>query len=124
MKKLILIATIVLGVFVSMAASAQTKDYFPGKWNVTILNTPNGDAKMTFAFTRKDGKLVGAIQDSTGKAVNKLNSVEEKDKTITVGFNTQGYDVTLTLEPVDDDHVKGSMMGMFDAKGVRVKESN
>lgn len=87
------------------------------------MGTPNGDAKMDFVFERKDGKLVGAVQDSTGKELSKITQIDEKDKSITAAFNIQSYDVTLTLDPVDDDHVKGSLMGMFDAKGIRKKES-
>jgi hypothetical protein len=124
MKKLSLIFTVVLGLFFTFNANAQAPaDYYPGKWNVIVMGTPNGDAKMTFVLERKDGKLSGAVQDSTGKEMTKITSIEEKDKTITAAFTIQSYDVTLTLDPVDDDHVKGSLMGMFDAKGVRVKET-
>jgi hypothetical protein len=55
--------------------------------------------------------------------MTKITQIDEKDKTITAAFTVQSYDVTLTLDPVDDDHVKGSLMGMFDAKGIRVKDS-
>jgi len=135
MKKLSLIFTIAAGLLMSFTAKAQTTtpppanataaatDYFPGKWNVVVKGTPNGDAKMTFIIERKDGKLGGAVQDSTGKELTKITSIEEKDKTITAAFTIQSYDVTLTLEPVDADDVKGSLMGMFDATGVRVKEN-
>ena len=141
MKKISLIFTVVLGLFISLNANAQTSapagsatpvmasattttDYFPGKWNVLVKGTPNGDAKMTFVFERKEGKLTGAVQDSTGKELTKITSIDEKDKTITAAFTIQSYDVTLTLEPVDADDVKGSLMGMFDATGVRVKENH
>lgn len=123
MKKLSFILTVVIGLFFGLNAKAQTADYFPGKWNVVIMGTPNGDAKMTFVLERKDGKLTGAVQDTTGKELTKITSIDEKDKTIAAAFTIQSYDVTLTLEPVDDDHVKGSLMGMFDAKGARVKEN-
>jgi hypothetical protein len=124
MKKLSLILTIVVALFLSLNAKAQTTtDYYPGKWNVTVMGTPNGDAKMTFVLERKDGKLTGAVQDTTGKEMTKITQIDEKDKTITAAFTIQSYDVTLTLDPVDDDHVKGSLMGMFDAKGIRVKET-
>jgi hypothetical protein len=135
MKKLISIFTVVLALSASLTVKAQTAtaaatatnaaapaDYFPGKWNVVVKGTPNGDAKMTFVIERKDGKLTGAVQDSTGKEMTKITSIDEKDKTITAAFTIQSYDVTLTLEPVDADDVKGSLMGMFDAIGVRVKE--
>jgi hypothetical protein len=91
---------------------------------VVILGTPNGDAKLTFVLDRKDGKLAGVVQDTTGKEMTKITQIDEKDKTITAAFTIQSYDVTLTLEPVDDDHVKGSLMGMFDARGIRVKENH
>jgi hypothetical protein len=123
MKKLNLIFTIAIALFMSLTVKAQTKDYFAGKWTVTVMGTPNGDAKMDFVFERKDGKLTGAVQDSTGKELSKITQIDEKDKSITAAFNIQSYDVTLTLDPVDDDHVKGSLMGMFDAKGIRKKES-
>jgi len=88
------------------------------------MGTPNGDAKLTFLLERKDGKLAGAVQDTTGKEMTKITQIDEKDKTITAAFTIQSYDVSLTLEPVDDDHVKGSLMGMFEAKGIRVKENH
>lgn len=119
-----MIFIVVSGLFLALNGSAQTKaDFYPGKWNMLVMGTPNGDTKMTFVIERKDGKLGGIVQDSTGKEMTKITSIEEKDKTITAAFTVQSYDVTLTLDPIDDDHVKGSMMGMFDAKGVRVKEN-
>ena len=125
MKKLSLMFTMVLGVLFAIHTNAQTTtDYYPGKWNVIILGTPQGDSKMTLVLERKDGKLTGAVQDSTGKEMTKITQIDEKDKTITAAFTVQSYDVTLTLDPVDDDHVKGSLLGMFDAKGVRVKDND
>jgi len=124
MRKLSLIFTAIIGLFLSLNVKAQTiPDYYPGKWNILIMGTPNGDSKMTFILERKDGKLTGSVLDSLGKEMTKITSIDEKDKTITAAFTVQSYDVTLTLDPVDDDHVKGSLMGMFDAKGVRVKDS-
>ena len=123
MKKLSLIIAVALGMFITVSAKAQAPaDYFPGRWEVTILGTPQGDAKLTFALERKDGKLIGTVRDSTDKELSKIDKIDEKDKTITAAFNIQSYDVTLTLEPVDADHVKGSLMQMFEAKGVRKKE--
>ena len=124
MKKLSLIFTVVAGLLISLNVKEQTNaDYFPGKWNITVTGTPGGDSKMTFVLERKDGKLGGIIQDSTGKEMSKIASIGEKDKTITAAFTLQAYDLTMTLDPIDDDHVKGSLMGMFDAKGVRIKEN-
>ena len=136
MKKLSLIFTVVAGMFFCLNAKAQTNigtqtnagaqttaDYFAGKWNVIIMGTPNGDSKLTLVFEKKDGKLTGAVRDSTDKEIAKITQIDQKDKSITAAFNVQNYDVTLTLDPVDENNVKGSLLGMFDAKGVRVKES-
>ncbi|WPV02008.1 hypothetical protein SNE26_09495 [Mucilaginibacter sp. cycad4] len=119
--KIILLAFFCMGA--AMCVRAQTKDYYPGKWNVIVLGTPNGDAKMILVIDRKDGKLSGTVQDSTGKETAKITRMDEKDKTVAIAFISQGYDVSLTLEPVDEDHVKGALMGMFEAKGIRKKEN-
>jgi hypothetical protein len=121
MKKFKTILLVFLSLFAVVSAKAQTKDYYPGKWDVMVFGTPNGDAKLTFVLERKDGKLGGVVQDSTGKETAKITQVDEKDKTATISFTTQGYDVALTIDPVDEDHVKGSLAG-FDAKGTRKKE--
>ena len=114
-----------MGLFLSPTVRAQsTGNYFIGKWLITVIGTPNGDAKMTFIFDRKDGKLIGAVRDSTDKEVSKITQTDENNKTINAAFTINSNDVTLSLEPVDDDHVKGSVMGMFDAKGTRIKEAD
>jgi hypothetical protein len=125
MKKLSLMVALVVGLFFSPALKAQsTANYFVGKWAITVIGTPNGDTKLTFIFERKDGKLIGAVRDSTDKEVSKITQIDEDNKTINAAFTINDHDVTLSLEPVDDDHVKGSVMGMFDAKGTRIKETD
>jgi hypothetical protein len=105
------------------AQSQTNAEYFGGKWNVVVAGTPNGDAKMVVSLENKDGKLNGVVLDSTNTEIAKITKIEEKDKSITAYFNAQGYDVYLNLEPVDADHVKGTLLDMFDAKGERVKEN-
>jgi hypothetical protein len=124
MKKIAFYAVVVfmLGFGVRPASAQSAPDYFPGKWKVTVFGTPQGDAVMFFFLERKDGKLSGIVRDSTDKELTKMTSVDEKEKNITVYFTTQGYDVNVFLEPVPVDSVKGSLLGMFDTKGVRVKE--
>lgn len=125
MKKLSAIFTVVVSLLFGFKAGAQSNaDFFAGKWKVTLYGTPNGDASMTFVFEKKDSSLTGVVKDSTDKEIAKIDKIEESGKTITVYFNTQGYDVNLLLEPIDADNVKGSLMSMFDAKGIRVKEGS
>jgi len=110
----------------SFSANAQSKpatDYFAGKWDMLIENLPQGDPRMIISLSRKDGKLEGVIMDSTQKELAKITKVEETEKSVTVYFTIQEYDVNMILEKKDDDHVNGNLMGMFEAKGVRIKET-
>lgn len=125
MKKLRFIFPAVLALFLCVNAKAQTRptDFFPGKWMVSVAGTPRGDVKMIFVLERKDGKLAGAVQDSTGKEMTKITSIEEKNNTISAYFNVHEIDLMLQMEEVDNDHITGNMLGMFYAQGVRLKEN-
>ena len=126
MKKLNVFFAGVFFLLLSTGASAQTKtgaDYFAGKWTVLLKGTPGGDSKMIFVLEKKDDKITGVVQDTTGAEISKLSNVELKDTAITLYFTAQGYDVNLLLTKKDDDHVTGSLMSMFDAEGERKKES-
>jgi len=105
------------------AQSKTGADYFKGKWNVLIKGTPNGDAKMIFVLENKNDSIVGVVQDTTGAEISKISNAELNDTSVTVYFNAQGYDVNVVMNKKDDDHVSGSLMGMFDADGERVKEA-
>ena len=124
MKKTALFASVVIAalLFASQAHAQAPTDYFPGKWKVTIYGTPNGDAAMIFQLERKDGKLTGTVRDSTDKEMSKISKVDEKDSSINVFFTTQSYDVNVFLKPAPVDSVKGTLMDMFDAKGIRLKD--
>ena len=78
---------------------------------------------MGFVIEKKEGKYIGIVQDSSGVEVSKINNVGELDKKITVAYNAMGYDLNLELEPIDADNVKGILNSMFDAKGLRIKET-
>ena len=113
--------------FILLAASAHAQsnnssDYFAGKWSVLIKGTPNGDARMFVTLSKQDTELAGNIQDSTGQLNTKIDKVELNGDKIVLYFNAQGYDVNLQMDKKDDDHVVGSMMGMFDAEGERVNQ--
>jgi hypothetical protein len=118
--------SILIGLFSLLfivGAKAQTggSDYFAGKWSVLIKGLPNGDAKMFFVLEKKDTTMTGVVQDSTGTEISKIDKVELNANTATVYFSAQGYDVNLAMTKKDDDHITGSLMGMFDAEGERLK---
>lgn len=126
MKKLCSLFAGLCLLVLSFNAKAQTSpasDYFVGKWNVEVKGTPQGDAKMILMLERKDGKLSGYQFAKEKPDTVKFTKVEEKEKSVTVYFSTQGYDVFITMEKKDDDHVTGNLMDMFDATGERMKEA-
>ena len=110
----------------SVNVNAQSKTgaaYFTGKWSVLIKGTPNGDAKMIFLLENKNDSIVGVVQDTTGTEISKISSVELTDTSATVYFTAQGYDVNVVMNRKDYDHVTGSLLGMFDADGERIKDA-
>lgn len=124
MKKVNLFLAGMFFLLLSTEANAQTKtgaDYFKGKWNV-VTYASNGDRKMIVSFEQKDGKMTGAILDTVGVEMFVVTSLEMKENQVTLNFTSQGYDVALFLEKKDEDHLTGNAFGMFDAKGVRIKE--
>jgi hypothetical protein len=110
--------------FLSVHVKAQSNtgaDYFVGKWNVLVKGLPNGDTHMFFVLEKKDTTLTGVVQDSTGLQISKIDKADLSATSTTVYFVAQGYDVNLLMNKKDEDHITGSLMGMFDADGERVK---
>lgn len=123
MKKVSVILTAMLLFLVSFAVNAQSqsKDYFVGKWEVSVMGTPNGDSKMAVDLVLKEGKLTGTIHAAGKPEASDITRVEESEKSVTLYFSTGGYDVYLMMEKKDDNNVVGNLMDMFDATGVRIK---
>lgn len=99
-------------------------DFFAGKWEITITGTPEGDAKMVTNLIRKDGKLTGEMKDPTGKRteVTPITKVEEGTDKMTIYIDTaQAGEIPIELNKVDNDHLKGQLMNMFDTTALRVK---
>jgi len=127
MKKTMLFLAAVFMLLIATGVNAQTTteaDYFAGKWKVTVVGTPDGDAKMTVSLERADGKLSGGILSETNSDMNKFTKIDETEKSVTLYFSANGYDVYLLLEKKGDNHVEGNLLGMFDAKGDRITKDN
>jgi hypothetical protein len=123
MKKLHFLFAVLFCFLFSLHGKAQatTADYFAGKWNVLLKGLPQGDTRMVFILEKNGDKITGQVQDTTGKEISKLSNVGLKENEGTLYFTAQGYDVNLFLKKKDDDHTTGSLMGLFDAEGDRVK---
>jgi len=124
MKKINSIAIGSLLLLLAVSTNAQTKtgaDFFAGKWKVLVTGTPYGDLKRIYVLEKNGNELTGIVQDSTGKEITKCSKVEVKDNEVTLYYQAMGNDVSITLIKKDDDHVNGSVLGQFDAKGERIK---
>ena len=125
MKKVTLInlmAVILIVIATKVNAQTQT-NYFLGKWDVLVKGLPQGDTHMKFNIADSAGHMKGALLDTS--AAHKdipLTKIEQDGDKITLYFSTQGYDVSLLLAKKDDDHATGSLMNMFDANAIRLKE--
>jgi len=89
---------------------------------VLITGTPYGDLKRVYILDKKDNGLAGTVLDSTGKEIAKCSKVDVKDNEITLYYTALGNDVNVALTKKDEDHVTGRALGMFDAKGERIKQ--
>ncbi len=105
------------------AAVSSFDDYYVGEWDMMILGTPQGDAKMKLSFKRENGALVGEIVPKIeGAGTIKLDKIEETDDAVTIYFNMMNYDLNVKLEKEGDMNLKGKLMGMFDVTADRVPE--
>ena len=124
MKKVSLLFAGLFFLLLSINVHAQTKtgaDYYAGQWNILVKGTPDGDRKMVFVLEKKDTALAGVVQDTTGREISKIDKIDLSGTTATVYFNASGHDVNLEMNKKDEDHLTGSLLGMFDAEGDRVK---
>jgi hypothetical protein len=125
MKKVSLFLFIfLLGVCVNgFSQATPPADFFAGKWEITIMGTPEGDAKMVTELIRKDGKLTGELKDPTGtRPVTPITKIVEEGTKLTIYFDTaQAGEIPVDLTKVDEDHLKGSLMNMFESTALRVK---
>jgi hypothetical protein len=109
---------------VAATTTTTTADFYAGKWEVAFIGTPQGDVKLIATFTRKEGKLEGSLKDASDDKIEAIpvTSVEEGTNKLIFGFSAQGYDLSVELEKVDDNNLKGMMMNMFETTAKRIAE--
>ncbi len=111
--------------FVSVFAKASVApnpDFYVGKWQFEFKGLPNGDGKLIFKLSKVDGNITGSLFTSDGTEMTKITSSRFEGDDLELAFSAQGYDVTLMIKKVDEDHVTGNLLNMFEGAGTRVKE--
>ena len=102
---------------------SQTSDFYAGKWEVTVLNSPKGDVTFLTELIRKEGKMTGELIEKGASAGSsrKILRVEESPEKLVVYFeSSQGGETILNLAKVDQDNLKGTMHD-FEATAKRLK---
>jgi len=126
MKKFIALVFVLTTLFSTstFASKPDPTDFFAGKWKIMVMGTPNGDVTFATNLIRKDGVLTGQLKivgDDSVPLID-ITKIEDSSDKVVMYFSIQGYDVNTELTKVDTDNLKGSLMGMFEAKAARVKE--
>jgi 6-pyruvoyl-tetrahydropterin synthase len=107
---------------VEAARQKESTNYFEGKWNVLVKDTPNGDVTLITRFEMKDGKINGYFIDPTSKEEKKMDAASIENDQLKVAFNVMNYDVTVTLAKKDDNNAVGKLMDMFEVQASRKKD--
>lgn len=125
MKKLL---TLTFGLLIALSATLTlsgfttlSPEYYEGKWEVTVFDTPQGTATIPMRFETKDGKTKGYFMEDASGSEKEMTSVSITGDNLVAYFNITGYDVYLSLVKKEDDISRGSLMDMFNAEGKRVK---
>lgn len=125
MKKLF---TLTLGLLIALSATialsgftGATPEYYEGKWEVTVFDTPQGTATIPMRFETVEGKTKGFFIEDASGTEKEMTSVTITGDNLVAYFNITGYDVYISLVKKDEDVSSGSLMDMFTAEGKRVK---
>jgi hypothetical protein len=119
------IASVIFSILLSsgIACFSQTSDFFEGKWEITVLNSPKGNVTFLTELIRKDGKLTGELLEKSdpSSTSRKIVRVEESPEKLVVYFeSSQGGETIMNLAKVDQDNLKGTVHD-FEATAKRLK---
>jgi len=117
-----LLLTIIM--FVGVVTYGQTApDFFAGKWEISVKDTPMGDMKFLTDLVRQDGKLTGELSVPVDASAPKrpITRVEETaDKLVLYFESAEVGEIAIDLAKVDQDNLQGTLY-TFEANAKRVK---
>ena len=116
---------IAMVLLVSVASFAQEKkgneEFFLGKWQLMIEGLPTEDSEMLLVLTKdSENQLEGTIGGLDGSGTINLSKITVEEKSLTVYFISESYNVPLYLDKEDDGTVSGNMFDMFDVTGKKI----
>jgi hypothetical protein len=101
------------------------KDPYVGTFDFTIFEVDNfGDIPVKLTLNKEGEGYTSQMEttgDSQAAGALEINSTTFENGVMTIEAYTSGYDIYFELT-VEGDEISGSMMGMFEVEGTRVKE--
>jgi hypothetical protein len=123
MKKLKYFLLVAALFVTSLSYSQATSDFFAGKWEISVKDTPMGDMKFLTDLVRKDGKLTGelSVPADASAAKRPITRVDETaDKLVLYFESAEVGEIAIDLKKVDDENLTGTLY-TFEANAKRVK---
>jgi len=125
MKKVLILS----GLFLMASCGVQKKitiDPYVGIYNFTVFEVDNyGDIPVKLTLT-KEGEVYTSVmninrEDSSVGEEIEVDATALEEGVFTIEAYTAGYDIYFELS-IEQNEISGSMMGMFDVSGIRVKD--
>jgi len=107
------------------ALKNTAKDPYVGSFDFTIFEVDNfGDIPIKMTLAKEGEEYISQMDfagDGQAAGDIEITSTSLQDDVLTIEAYTSGYDIYFELS-VEGDAISGSMMGMFDIEGVRIKD--
>ena len=102
------------------------KDPYVGTYDFTIFEVDNyGDIPVKLNLTKEDEEYTSVMtfngEDSSAGEDIRVDSTTLEEGVFTIEAYTAGYDIYFELS-IEQNDISGSMMGMYDVSGIRVKD--
>ena len=123
MKKINYFLLIFATLVATLSNAQNAPDFFAGKWEIAVKDTPMGDMKFLTDLVRRDGKLTGELSVPADATAQKrpITRVEEKDDKIVLYFDSEQVgEIAIDLTKVDQDNLKGTLY-TFEANAKRIQ---
>ena len=115
--------------FIVASCGTQKKvivDPYVGIYDVTIFDVPQvGDWPLKLIIKKDDNGYAAELQTNSedpaaSEYLWEVTSTSVDDNMVYIDATIAAYNLNFELS-IDEDDISGSMMGMFDVEGIRVK---
>ena len=115
--------------FIIASCGTQKKvivDPYVGIYDVTIFDVPQvGDWPLKLTIKKGDNGYAAELQTNSedpaaSEYLWEVTSTSVDDNVVYIDATIAAYNLNFELS-IDEDDISGSMMGMFDVEGIRVK---